>query len=99
MALIGNSGLSGDCGPVLLKPAIRVRGGAPAYEDDRMPSRDQRSGFARAAPSDVLSDPVVMAVMRADRVNPDELARILRIPVCDRSFGGAGEPAKDRLSG
>jgi hypothetical protein len=49
--------------------------------------------------SDVLSDPVVMAVMRADRVNPDELARILRIPVCDRSFGGAGEPAKDRLSG
>jgi len=29
---------------------------------------------------DVLNDPVVRAVMRADGVNPDELARILRIP-------------------
>jgi hypothetical protein len=49
--------------------------------------------------SDVLNDPVVMALMRADRVNPDELARILRIPVCGRTFGSAGQPTKDRLSG
>jgi hypothetical protein len=34
--------------------------------------------------SDVLNDPVVRAVMRADGVNPNELARILRIPVSGR---------------
>jgi hypothetical protein len=38
--------------------------------------------------SEVLNDPIVMAVMRADGVSPDELARILRIPDCSRSFGG-----------
>jgi hypothetical protein len=32
--------------------------------------------------SDVLNDPVVIAVMRADDVRLDELARVLRIPVC-----------------
>ena len=32
--------------------------------------------------SDVLNDPIVRAVMRADGVSPDELARILGIFVC-----------------
>ena len=32
--------------------------------------------------SDVLNDPVVIAVMRADGVRPDELARVFGIPVC-----------------
>ena len=32
--------------------------------------------------SDVLNDPVVIAVMRADRVRSDELARVLEILVC-----------------
>jgi hypothetical protein len=32
--------------------------------------------------SDVLNDPIVVAVMRADGVSRDELARILGIPVC-----------------
>jgi hypothetical protein len=49
--------------------------------------------------SDVLHDPVVRAVMRADGVTPDELARILRIPVHGRTFDGAGRPTKDQLSG
>jgi hypothetical protein len=49
--------------------------------------------------SDVLNDPVVMAVMRADRVSLDELTRILRIRVRGRTFGSAGQPAKDRLTG
>jgi len=31
--------------------------------------------------SDVLNDPVVIAVMRADGVRPDELARVFGIPV------------------
>jgi hypothetical protein len=44
--------------------------------------------------SDVLNDPVVMAMMRADGVRPDELARILGIPVCSRSFGGSGQPTE-----
>jgi hypothetical protein len=44
--------------------------------------------------SDVLNDPVVMAVMRADGVSPDELARILGIPVCGRSFDGPGQPTE-----
>lgn len=32
--------------------------------------------------SDVLNDPIVVAVMRADGVSPDELARVLEILVC-----------------
>ena len=32
--------------------------------------------------SDVLNDPIVVAVIRADGVSPNELARILGIPVC-----------------
>jgi|HubBroStandDraft_6_1064221.scaffolds.fasta_scaffold81738_2 hypothetical protein len=44
--------------------------------------------------SDVLNDPVVRAVMRADGVNPDELARILRIPFRGRTFGAAGQLMK-----
>jgi hypothetical protein len=44
--------------------------------------------------SDVLHDPIVRAVMRADGVTPDELARILRIPVHGRTFDGAGQPTK-----
>jgi len=48
--------------------------------------------------SDVLNDPVVRALMRADSVDPDELARILRIPVRGRTFG-TGQPMKDRLRG
>jgi hypothetical protein len=43
---------------------------------------------------DVLNDPVVMAVMRADGVSPDELDRILRIPVRGRSFGSPGRPTE-----
>ena len=35
--------------------------------------------------ADVLNDPVVRAVMHADGVDPDELARILRIPIRGRS--------------
>jgi hypothetical protein len=34
--------------------------------------------------ADVLNDPVVRAVMHADGVDPDELARILRIPTRGR---------------
>jgi hypothetical protein len=43
--------------------------------------------------SDVLNDPIVRAMMRADGVNPDELARILQIPVRGRPFGGPGQPS------
>jgi hypothetical protein len=32
--------------------------------------------------SDVLNDPIVVAVMRADGVSPDELARTIGILVC-----------------
>ena len=39
--------------------------------------------------SDVLNDPIVMAVMRADGVSLDELARILGIPVCRAAFRSA----------
>ncbi len=35
--------------------------------------------------TDVLNDPVVRAVMHADGVDPDELARILGVPIRDRS--------------
>jgi hypothetical protein len=41
--------------------------------------------------SDVLNDPVVIAVMRADGVRPDELARVLGIPVC-RVSSHSGRP-------
>ena len=37
--------------------------------------------------SNMLNDPVVRAVMRADGVDPDELARILHIPVHGRPLG------------
>ena len=36
--------------------------------------------------SDVLKDPIVVAVMRADGVSPDELARVLEILVCRALF-------------
>jgi hypothetical protein len=39
--------------------------------------------------SDVLNDPIVMAVMRADGVSPDGLARMLGIPVCRAAFRSA----------
>ena len=39
--------------------------------------------------SDVLNDPIVVAVMRADGVSLDELARILGIPVCRAAFRSA----------
>ena len=51
----------------------------------------KKTGYRRetseAAPrepnlSDMLNDPIVMAVMRADGVRPDELARVLGLPVC-----------------
>jgi hypothetical protein len=35
--------------------------------------------------TDVLNDPVVRAVMHADGVDPDELARILGFPIRDQS--------------
>ena len=38
---------------------------------------------------DVLNDPIVRAVMRADGVSPDELAKILGIPVCRAAFRSA----------
>jgi hypothetical protein len=41
--------------------------------------------------SDVLNDPIVVAVMRADGVSPDELARILGIPVC-RALSRSARP-------
>jgi hypothetical protein len=46
--------------------------------------------------SDVLNDPVVMAVMRADGVSPDDLARSLRIPVRGRN---SAAPASQRKIG
>ena len=39
--------------------------------------------------SDVLNDPIVVAVMRADGVSPDELARFLGIPVYRAAFRSA----------
>jgi hypothetical protein len=41
--------------------------------------------------SDVLNDPVVIAVMRADGVRPDELARVLEILVC-RALSRSARP-------
>jgi hypothetical protein len=47
--------------------------------------------------SDALNDPVVMAVMRADSLSPDELATILRIPVCaDHSAARVGQQKSAR---
>ena len=43
--------------------------------------------------SDVLNDPVIRAVMRADGVDPDELARILRVPILSRSFASTSQSA------
>ena len=43
--------------------------------------------------SDVLNDPVVIAVMRADGVRPDELARVLGIPVC-RALSRSARPRR-----
>ena len=63
--------------------------GRPAYEEDRMPSRDQQAVPQEPNLSDVLNDPIVMAVMRADGVSLDELARILGIPVCRAAFRSA----------
>lgn len=47
--------------------------------------------------SDVLNDPVVRAMMLADGVDPNELARILGIPVRTRRFGGV--PGQAAASG
>ena len=41
--------------------------------------------------SDVLNDPIVVAVMRADGVSPDELARVLEILVC-RALSHSARP-------
>src|SRR5260370_17405117 len=55
--------------------------------------RETREALPREpALSDVLNDPVVRAVMRADGLDPDELARILPIPVRRRTLGSAGQP-------
>jgi hypothetical protein len=61
----------------------------PADEKDLMPSRDQQAVPRAPNLSDVLNDPIVMAVMRADGVSLDELARILGIPVCRAAFRSA----------
>jgi hypothetical protein len=42
--------------------------------------------------TDVLNDPVVRAVMRADGVDPNALAKILGIPICGRSPGRPDQP-------
>jgi hypothetical protein len=41
----------------------------------------------------VLNDPVVIAVMRADGVSPDELARVLEILVC-RALSRSARPRR-----
>jgi hypothetical protein len=57
--------------------------------------RETSAAVPREPPlSEVLNDPVVMAVMRADGVSPDALARILGIPVCSRSFGSSAQPTE-----
>ena len=60
---------------------MRLRRGARC-EDDRMPRETSVAVPREPNLSDVLNDPVVIAVMRADGVRPDELARVLGIPVC-----------------
>jgi hypothetical protein len=42
--------------------------------------------------TDVLNDPVVRAVMRADGVDPNALAKILGIPIRGRSPGRPDQP-------
>jgi hypothetical protein len=42
--------------------------------------------------SDVLNDPIVVAVMQADGVSPDELARIIGILVCRALSRSARSP-------
>ena len=44
--------------------------------------------------SDVLNDPIVVAVMRADGVSRDELARILEIPGC-RALSRSTRPTEE----
>ena len=43
--------------------------------------------------SDVLNDSIVMAVIRADGVSPDELARVLEILVC-RALSRSARPRR-----
>ena len=43
--------------------------------------------------SDVLNDPVVMAVTRAGGVSPDELARIIGVLVC-RALSRSARPRR-----
>ena len=43
--------------------------------------------------NDVLSDPIVVAVMRADGVSPDELARVLEFLVC-RALSRSARPPR-----
>jgi hypothetical protein len=42
--------------------------------------------------TEVLSDPIVRAVMRGDGVDPNALARILGIPIRGRSPGRLDQP-------
>jgi len=63
----------------------------PADEKDLMPSRDQQAVPQEPNLSDVLNDPVVIAVMRAGDVRLDELARVLGIPDC-RVSSHSGRP-------
>jgi hypothetical protein len=41
--------------------------------------------------SDVLNDPIVVAVMRVDGVSPDELTRVIEILVC-RALSRSARP-------
>jgi hypothetical protein len=43
--------------------------------------------------SDVLNDPIVVAVMQADGVSPDELARIIGVLVC-RALSRSARPPR-----
>jgi hypothetical protein len=58
--------------------------------------RQQPAESAPCEPNlhDVLSDPVVNAVMRADGVSRDELAGILRLAIRRRLFGPSGQPTE-----
>jgi len=60
-------------------------------ELDRMAKNTRDGGTLQELYRALGNDPVVIAVMRADGVRPDELARVLGIPVC-RVSSHSGRP-------
>jgi hypothetical protein len=84
-------GFSGDCRPLLFEPIYKER--------DVMKMSACRREARAAAPyepslGEVLNDPVVRAVMRADGVHPNELAGILGISFRGGSFADTGDPTE-----